>query len=99
MEQMTFYKTLPIVGAAFFCSSFVQAADYPMMAPQAQYMMDRPAEIALAKSAAPPSIADKATVLVLTRHGYETAVEGSNGFVCAVERGWMSQYDLPQFCN
>ena len=29
----------------------------------------------------------------------ETAVEGSNGFVCAVERGWMSQYDFPQFWN
>ena len=62
-------------------------------------MMDRAAEIALAKSAAPPSIADKATVLVLTRHGYETVVKGSNGFVCAVERGWMSQYDFPQFWN
>ena len=62
-------------------------------------MMDPAAEIALAKSAAPPSIADNATVLVLTRHGYETAVKGSNGFVCAVERGWMLQYDFPQFWN
>ena len=62
-------------------------------------MMDPAAEIALAKSAAPLSIAAKATVLVLTRHGYETAVKGGNGFVCAVERGWMSQYDFPQFWN
>jgi hypothetical protein len=46
-------------------------------------MMDRAAEIAMAKSAAPPSIADKATVLVLTPHGYETAIKGSNGFVGA----------------
>jgi hypothetical protein len=69
------------------------------MAPLDQYMMDRSDEIAMAKSAAPPSIADKASVLVLTRHGYETAVKGSNGFVCAVERGWMSQYDFPQFWN
>ena len=88
-----------IVGAALFCTSVAQAADYPTMAPLDQYMMDRAAEIALAKSAAPPSIADKATVLVLTRHGYETAVKGSNGFVCAVERAWMSQYDFPQFWN
>src|SRR5262249_32117906 len=36
---------------------------------------------------------------VLTRQGYVTAVKGSNGFVCAVERGWMSQYDFPQFWN
>ena len=88
-----------VVCAVVFCASVVQAADYPTMAPQDQYMMDRAAEITLAKSAAPPSIADKATVLVLTTHGYETAVHGSNGFVCAVERGWMAQYDFPQFWN
>src|SRR5665213_2559208 len=51
------------------------------------------------KSAAPPSIADKRAVLVLTSHGHETAVKGSNVFVCAVERGWMSQYNFPQFWN
>jgi len=62
-------------------------------------MMAPSDEIAMAKSAAPPSIADKSTVLVLTRHGYDTAIKGSNGFVCAVERGWMSQYDFPQFWN
>src|SRR5271166_5806408 len=88
-----------VVGAALFCTSVAQAAGYPAMAPQDQYMMDRAAEIALAKSAAPPSISDEATVLVLTRHGYETAVKGSNGFVCAVERSWMAQYDFPQFWN
>jgi hypothetical protein len=69
------------------------------MAPLDQYMMRPSDEIAMAKSAAPPSIADKATVLVLTRHGYDTGIKGSNGFVCAVERGWMSQYDFPQFWN
>lgn len=69
------------------------------MAPLDQYLMDRSAEIALAKSAAPPSISDKATVLVLTPHGYDAAVKGSNGFVCAVERSWMAQYDFPQFWN
>jgi hypothetical protein len=79
--------------------SLARAADYAAMAPAEQYMMDRAAEIALAKSAAPPSISDKATVLVLTPHGYETAVKGSNGFVCAVERSWMAQYDFPQFWN
>jgi hypothetical protein len=57
---------------------------YPSMAPLDQYMMDRDAEIALARSAAPPSIAKDATVMVLGRHGYETAVEGANGFVCVV---------------
>src|ERR1700731_1439616 len=86
-------------GAVLLCASGVRAADYPAVAPLDQYMMDRSAEIAMAKSAAPPSITDRATVLVLTRHGYDTAIKGSNGFVCAVERGWMSQYDFPQFWN
>ncbi|HEX4080620.1 MAG TPA: hypothetical protein VHX61_17295 [Rhizomicrobium sp.] len=86
-------------GAVLLWAAAARAADYSAMAPLDRYLMDRSAEIAMAKSAAPPSIADKATVLVLTRHGYETAITGSNGFVCAVERGWMSQYDFPQFWN
>jgi hypothetical protein len=86
-------------GVALLCASVARAANYPAMAALDEYMMDRSAEIALAKSAAPPSIADKATVLVLTRRGYDIAVKGSNGFVCAVERAWMSQYDFPQFWN
>jgi len=80
-------------------ATVAHASDYAAMAPQDQYMMDRAAEIAMAKSAAPPAIADKASVLVLTPHGYETAIKGDNGFVCAVERGWMSQFDFPQFWN
>jgi hypothetical protein len=88
-----------VLGASALLASAAQAADYSAMAPLDQYMMDRAAEIALAKSAAPPSIADKATVLVLTPKGYETAVKGSNGFVCAVERSWMAQYDFPQYWN
>ncbi|MGA7712675.1 MAG: hypothetical protein WCA81_12290 [Rhizomicrobium sp.] len=86
-------------GALLFCVSAASAADYSAMAPLDQYLMDRTAEIALAKSAAPPSIAGKATILVLTPRGYDTAIKGSNGFVCAVERSWMSQYDFPQFWN
>lgn len=73
---------------------------YPYMAPFDEYLMsDRNAEIALARSAAPDSISQDATVLVLGRHGYETAVQGKNGFVCAVERGWMSPADAPEFWN
>ncbi len=88
-----------VLGASVLLASAVQAADYSAMAPVDRYMMDRSAEIALAKSAAPPAIADKATILVLTPHGYETAVKGGNGFVCAVERSWMAQYEFPQFWN
>jgi hypothetical protein len=73
---------------------------YPAMAPLDQYLMaDRNAEIALAKSAAPPSIASDAKVLVLEKDGYHTAVEGKNGFTCVVERGWMSPLDSTDFWN
>jgi hypothetical protein len=67
---------------------------YSSMAPIEQYLMaDRNAEIALARSAAPEAISREAKILVLGRNGYETAVEGKNGFVCVVERGWMSPFD------
>ena len=73
---------------------------YPSMAPVEQYLMtDRNAEIALARSAAPEAISRDATILVLGRHGYETAVEGKNGFVCAVERGWMSPFNGEDAAN
>jgi hypothetical protein len=73
---------------------------YPSMAPVEQYLMpDRNAEIALARTAAPDSISHDAKILVLGAHGYETAVEGKNGFVCAVERGWMAPFDNPEFWN
>jgi hypothetical protein len=56
-------------------------APYQSIAPLEQYLMaDRDAEIALARSAAPESISRDAGVLVLGRHGYETAVKGKNGF-------------------
>jgi hypothetical protein len=75
-------------------------SSYPTMAPLDQYLMpDRNAEIALARTAAPKSISDDATVVVLGRHGYETAVTGKNGFVCIVERAWMSPFDHPEFWN
>jgi len=67
------------------------------MPPLDQYLMERNAEINLARSAAPPSISSDATVMVLGRHGYETAVEGKNGFICMVERGWMNSFDSPEF--
>ena len=73
---------------------------YPSMVPLDQYLMaDRNAEIALARSAAPDAISGDAKIMVLGRHGYETAVEGKNGFVCIVERGWMSPSDAPEFWN
>jgi hypothetical protein len=72
---------------------------YPNMAPIDQYLMPQQAEVALARSAAPASISGDATIVVLKQHGYETVVSGKNGFVCIVERSWMSQFDFPEFWN
>jgi hypothetical protein len=72
---------------------------YPNMAPLDQYLMARNAEIELARSAAPESIAQDAEVMVLGRHAYETAVKGKNGFVCMVQRSWTAGSDDPDFWN
>ena len=75
-------------------------APYPVMAPLDHYLIpDEQAEIALARSAAPAAISGGAEVLVLRRNGYATAVKGSNGFVCIVERSWGKPTDDPEFWN
>ena len=98
--------TVPVfVMAVVLSAAWAQQAQdakalYPSMAPIEQYLMaNRNAEIALAQSAAPESISRDAEVLVLGRHGYETAVKGKNGFVCIVERSWMAPLDSPDFWN
>jgi hypothetical protein len=72
---------------------------YPSMAPLEQYLMERNAEIALARSAAPESISKDAEVMVMGRHGYEIAAQGTNGFVCVVQRSWTAGIDDPDFWN
>jgi len=90
---------LVVLGTAYQARAQDATTPYLKMAPTEQYLMtDRGAEIALARSAAPESIARDAEVLVLARHGFETAVKGKNGFVCVVGRGWTSAPD-PDFWN
>ena len=67
------------------------------MAPLAQYLMPQDAEISLARSAAPKSVGDASETLVLTRSGFQTAVTGTNGFVCMVARSWSADWDDPDF--
>lgn len=72
---------------------------YPHMAPIAQYRMDRDAEIALARSAAPPSISRDAEIMVLGERNYEVAARGKNGYVCVVGRAFAGPLTNPEFWN
>src|SRR6202451_915645 len=99
-------KTISLGGFAFVIALSpawpTQAQDpgplYERMVPIDQYLMtDRNTEIAFARTAAPESISRDAEVLVLGRHGYETAVKGKNGWLSVVERSWMPPFDDPEF--
>jgi hypothetical protein len=101
---MVKYNFLCFVAALSLCAPPAQAgaprSGYPRMAPLAAYLSaDRADEIALARSGAPASISEHATVLALDAHGYELAVKGSNGFVCFVQRSWANDFDHGQFWN
>jgi len=92
----------PVIFPGPPCLAQTQAekAPYPSMARLDQYLApDENSEIVLARSGAPASISDAAEVMVLRRDGYATAVKGSNGFLCLVERSWGAATDEPEFWN
>lgn len=98
-------RTLPSISLLLLLPGLSAAQDqqsgpYPVAAPLDQYRIASvQEEIALARSAAPPSISADAAVLVLGKHGYESSVAGKNGFVCFVQRSWTAGFDDPQFWN
>lgn len=100
-------RTIAGLRLVFFAvlagTSQIQAQDvktpYPAMAPIEQYRMDRDAEIALARSAAPASVSKDASVMVMGQKNFETAVKGTNGFVCLVGRSWLAPFENPEFWN
>jgi hypothetical protein len=76
------------------------AATYPAMAPVSQYLMPNVAdEIAMARTAAPPSVSTHAEVMVLGKQGFYVAVKGNNGFVCMVTRSWFAGFSDADFWN
>lgn len=94
------FVQLFLSGAIRRAQSQVKTASYPAMASLDQYLIpDKNSEIELARSGAPKSTSDKAEVMVLGRQGYTTAVNGTNGFLCIVERSWGAATDDPQFWN
>jgi hypothetical protein len=101
-KKRTIWIMVPLLAISMgllLPSAAAESDTYSKMAPVEQYLMpDRDAEIALARSAAPESISRDAEVRVLGPHGFQTAVQGKNGFVCIVGRGWTSAPD-PDFWN
>jgi hypothetical protein len=102
----TMYKRMPLLilasSLAVISPTGADAAKdpYPHMAPLERYLpVSRAAEIALARSAAPAAVSDKAEILVLGVHGFESTVPGSNGFVCYVGRSWEKGFNDPEFWN
>jgi hypothetical protein len=95
-----FLVAVVLLGTICRARTHAEKASYPAMAPLDQYLMpDRNSEIALARTAAPASISDGAEVMVLGPKGYTTAVQGTNGFLCIVERSWGAATDEPEFWN
>lgn len=84
------WKTCGLVTAAWAAIAVpAHANDKLGVADASAFLMDREAEIALSRSAAPAAISNDATVLVLEQDGsYTTAIEGSNGWTCFTGRSW-----------
>jgi hypothetical protein len=83
---------ITLIASLGATAAWAQTATYP---PIEAYLMPRDAEIALAKSAAPGHVSDRATIKVLSKSGYETAREGDNGVVCMVMRGFVAPTYTP----
>ena len=98
-SELAFAFALVIAMGCGVSNAAAQTDKYPRMAAIGEYLMEKDAEVQLARSAAPESISRDATILVLGRQGYEIAVQGRNGFVCTVARGWMAAFDWPEFWN
>jgi hypothetical protein len=80
---------------ALLISPAILAQKTPDLAPY--LMLDRAAEVVLARSAAPARISDSASVLVLGRSGFVEAAHGSNGFTCLVARSFNGGLSDPTF--
>ncbi len=89
---MKWTMAVVVFAMSFAASVLARSSKYSALD---DYMMVPDAEIALARSAAPENVSGHATVKVLTAAGYKVAVEGNNGFVCVVLRGWSAPTFTP----
>lgn len=97
---LAFLVQLCLPGAMRQALAQTEKPAYPAMAPVDAYLIaDQNSEIALARTAAPPSISKDAEVMVLGKRGFTTAAKGTNGFLCLVERSWGAATDDAEFWN
>ena len=100
ITALAYALQIVLAGAGGHAVAQAGKTAYPAMAPLDQYLIsDEQSEIALARSAAPASISGAAEVMVLKRDGYKTAVKGTNGFLCIVERSWGQGTNEAEFWN
>jgi len=77
------------VGIVCFAVARADAQSADTLRTGRRALLPRDREIALARSAAPPTVSDSATIWVLGDTSYEVAVRGTNGNVCFVGRDWI----------
>src|SRR5262245_56270042 len=95
--MLTMPSRAPFFAAvALIAAGPVAAQSSPDLTP---YLMDRAAEVELARTAAPKDVSDPARVLVLTRDGYVEAAPGASGFTCLVVRSFDVPVTDPRFWN
>jgi hypothetical protein len=88
---------LALLGARAQAAAYPAGERPPSLQP---FLVDaRNDEMALALTAAPSSISARADVMTLGPSGYELARKGDNGFVCMIERSWVSDVTDDEFWN
>lgn len=87
-------RTALALGAIAWCATAVAAQESsdPRRAGRRQ-LLPRAEEIALARSGAPASVADSASIFVFTDSGFVLAERGTNGAACYVSRSWPSSIE------
>ena len=85
IHPSSIYLSLIWLSAQLALSAPAEAQSAPANANPAPQLMERSREIALALSACPAAVADKAAVYVLEKSGYVKIRETENGFTAVVQ--------------
>ena len=77
-----------VIGSTVILAHTVQAQGTESGRPGPRAVLEAQHELALAVSAAPPAVADEATVLAWNGAAFDTMRVGTNGVTCYVARSW-----------